>query len=71
MTDTLLDIQDDLDAAKQLVTAAYMAAGDVPMKEGGPLRMLLYFVEGRLKDLSNRLGVMRGAPQTGELDCVD
>ncbi|HKH80359.1 MAG TPA: hypothetical protein VKA03_01880 [Methylovirgula sp.] len=60
--DTLLRIEDDLDEAKQLVTAAYMAAGDVPLEESGPLRMLLMIVEERLEALSDRLSVMRGAP---------
>jgi len=60
--DTLLKIQDDLDEARLLATAAYMAAADVPREERGPLRTLLSLVEDRLRALSDRLGVMRGAP---------
>ncbi len=60
--DTLLKIEDDLDETKELVTAAYMAAGDVSAEQAGPLRTLLTLVEERLKDLSDRLNVIRGAP---------
>ena len=71
-TDTLLKIEDDLDEAKQLVTAAYMAAGDVPREEAAPRRTLLTLVEERLENLSDRLSVMRGAgAEEGERRSID
>jgi len=60
--DSLLNIQDELDEARLLATAAYMGAGDVPREASGPLRTLLSLVEDHLQALSDRLGVMLGAP---------
>jgi hypothetical protein len=61
--DTLHNIEDDLDEARLLVTAAYTAAADVPREEAGPLRTLLALIEKQLEDLSDRLTAARGAPQ--------
>jgi hypothetical protein len=68
MDDTLLRVQDDLDETRNLVTAAYMAGADLEVEEGNPLRTLLALVEDRLKDVSTRLNVIRGAPERAASD---
>jgi hypothetical protein len=61
---TLLKINDDIDEAKLLVRAAFMAAGDGDVGADGctALRTLLNLVEHQLEDLSDRLTVIRFAP---------
>lgn len=59
MEDDLLRVQDDLDEARQLITAAYMASADLQKEEGAPLRTLLSVIKNKLEDLSDRLTDIR------------
>jgi hypothetical protein len=68
VSDTLLEIQDDLSEVKHLVSAAWMATHGLPREAANPIGTLLDLVERRLDELVDRLNAIRGVPSVAEVE---